>query len=59
MNKILLKELPLKEQKQHWVDMSTGQRYDEMQFKRVPLNGDAFTLLSQENSKNPKERTED
>lgn len=39
--------------------MSTGQRYDEMQFKRVPLNGDAFTLLCQENNKNPKERTED
>jgi len=48
MNKIIQRELPEKEREEHWVDMSTGQRFPEMQFKRVPLNGDAFTVLSQE-----------
>lgn len=48
MNKIILQELPSKERKEYWVDMSTGQTFNEMQFKRAPLNVDAFSILSQE-----------
>ena len=59
MNKITLKELPEKERKEHWVDMSTGERHQEMQFKRVPLNCDAYSVLNHEKDQGVKEKTED
>lgn len=45
-NKIVKKELPSKDRLQFYQNMTTGRKYFEMQFSRVPLNPDAFFHLS-------------
>jgi len=36
--------LPARERVPFWLDIETGQKYEEPQFKKIPLNPDAFIL---------------
>jgi len=42
VNKLVLKELPAKERLEHWVDRASGKRVFEIQFRKIPLNADAY-----------------
>lgn len=46
VNKIIKKELPPKERLKFYQNMTTGRRYFDIQFARVPLNPDAYFHLS-------------
>lgn len=45
-NKIEQKQLPQRERVPFWLDIETGKKYDRPQYKKIPLNPDAFILSS-------------
>ena len=41
VNKLVLKELPVKDRLEHWVERSKGRRVLELPCRKIPLNADA------------------
>jgi hypothetical protein len=42
INKIVKKEVPIKERRPYWQDMNTNKKYFDVQYQRIPLNSDAY-----------------
>jgi hypothetical protein len=57
INKLIQKQLPLKKRVEHWVDYLTGERFNSVQYVKLPLNPDCLLFPSKQDQLDLKQCT--